>query len=68
VILDAKYDRQSLRAAVIDLARSQSIPLQIVHCMAPEEVLRDRFAHRTGDIADATPIRFLLVSGCWSSE
>jgi uncharacterized protein len=54
VILDAKYDRVSLRAAVIDLAQSRSIPLQIVHCTAPEQVLRARLEQRTGDIADAT--------------
>ena len=54
VILDAKYDRQLLRGTVIDLARSLSIPLQIIHCTAPDRVLRDRLQRRTGDIADAT--------------
>jgi uncharacterized protein len=53
-ILDAKYDRQSLRAAVIDLAADRGIPVQMIHCIAPVDVLRDRLAHRTGDIADAT--------------
>jgi uncharacterized protein len=54
VILDAKYDRVSLRAAVIDLAQDRHIPLQILHCTAPEDVLRTRLQQRTGDIADAT--------------
>ncbi|WP_310483814.1 AAA family ATPase [Chamaesiphon sp. VAR_48_metabat_403] len=54
VILDAKYDRWRLRAAVVHLATDRGIPLQIIHCTAPEAVLRDRLAHRTGDIADAT--------------
>lgn len=54
VILDAKYDRQLLRGTVIDLAQSLEIPLQIIHCTAPAQVLRDRLQHRTGDIADAT--------------
>ena len=54
VILDAKYDRQLLRGAVIDLAQLLEIPLQIIHCTAPVQVLRDRLQHRTGDIADAT--------------
>jgi uncharacterized protein len=54
VILDAKYDRQSLRTAVVDAATTGEIPLQIVHCTAPESVLRDRLVQRTGDIADAT--------------
>jgi uncharacterized protein len=54
VVLDAKYDRVALRAAVIDLARTQNIPLQVFHCTAPDEILRDRLRQRTGDIADAT--------------
>jgi uncharacterized protein len=54
VILDAKYDRVSLRATVIDLAQDRRIPLQIFHCTAPEDVLRARLQQRTGDIADAT--------------
>lgn len=54
VILDAKYDRAALRANAIDLADFQQLPLQIMHCIAPVEVLRDRLSARTGDIADAT--------------
>lgn len=54
VILDAKYDRQALREAVITEATAHQIPLQIIHCDAPLEVLRDRLHNRTGDIADAT--------------
>ncbi len=54
VILDAKYDRVSLRAAVLNLAQTRDIPLRIFHCTAPDVVLRDRLQHRTGDIADAT--------------
>lgn len=54
VILDAKYDRTSLRADAIAQAQSQQIPLSILHCTAPQEVLRDRLQQRTGDIADAT--------------
>ena len=54
VILDAKYDRQTLRSAVITQAQNNQIPLEIVLCTAPEEVLRDRILARTGDISDAT--------------
>ncbi len=54
VILDAKYDRTTLRTNAIDLADFQQLPLQIIHCTAPFEVLRDRLAARKGDIADAT--------------
>ncbi|GAB4140188.1 MAG: bifunctional aminoglycoside phosphotransferase/ATP-binding protein [Cyanobacteria bacterium J069] len=55
VILDAKYDRQALREAAIAQASAQSIPLDIIHCTAPLDVLSDRLSQRTGDIADATP-------------
>jgi len=54
VILDAKYDRASFRGEAIAQATSRQIPLQILHCTAPIEVLRQRLQQRTGDIADAT--------------
>lgn len=54
VILDAKYDRQALRQAVIQRATTAQLPLQIIHCDAPRELLQQRLQHRTGDIADAT--------------
>ena len=54
VILDAKYDRQALRQKVITQAETHGIPVRILHCTASLPVLRDRLAHRTGDISDAT--------------
>ncbi|MBD2460723.1 AAA family ATPase [Oscillatoria sp. FACHB-1407] len=54
VILDAKYDRQNLRQEAIAQARANQLPIQLIHCTAPLEVLSDRLQHRTGDIADAT--------------
>lgn len=54
VILDAKYDRASLRIDAITASKLHQIPLQILYCTAPLEVVRDRLALRTGDIADAT--------------
>ncbi|MEA5576370.1 AAA family ATPase [Anabaena sp. UHCC 0451] len=60
VILDAKYDRQHLRQNVIAQATQHQLPLQIIHCTAPLEVLQERLVNRTGDIADATAD--LLVS------
>lgn len=54
VILDAKYDRQALRQSAIAQAQTAQIPLQILHCTAPLEVLQERLQNRKGDIADAT--------------
>jgi uncharacterized protein len=65
VILDAKYDRQSLRTAVIDLAQSEAIPLEIIHCTASASILVDRLAQRTGDIADATVELLASQQAAW---
>jgi predicted kinase len=57
VILDAKYDRISLRSQAIGLAQNQNIPVEIVYCDAPLEVLQQRLRDRSAannDIADAT--------------
>ncbi len=54
VILDAKYDRAALRGDAIAQSQSHNIPLQIIECTAPVEVLQERLHNRTGDIADAT--------------
>ncbi len=64
VILDAKYDRQVFRQEAIQAARaiassnaqaeSSQLPVQIIHCTAPETVLRDRLLSRSDDISDAT--------------
>jgi aminoglycoside phosphotransferase family enzyme/predicted kinase len=53
VILDAKYDRQSLRQAAIAQAQTANLPLQIYHCTAPLSMLEDRLQQRQGDISDA---------------
>jgi uncharacterized protein len=67
VILDAKYDRVSLRAAVIDLAQDRGLPLQMIHCVAPEHVLRDRLQQRMGDIADATVDLLTSQQAAWEN-
>jgi uncharacterized protein len=54
VILDAKYDRHSLRQAALAAATAAQLPIHFVQCTAPLSVLRDRLQKRTGDIADAT--------------
>ena len=54
VILDAKFDRQNLRTDAINQAQSHGLPLQIIYCTAPIEVLQERLQQRRGDIADAT--------------
>ena len=53
IILDAKYDRLSLRQPVITKAQDLNVPLKIVYCTAPESVLRDRLNQRQNDLSDA---------------
>jgi uncharacterized protein len=65
VVLDAKYDRVLLRVAVHDLAKTRGIPFQIVHCTAPEQVLRERLIHRIGNIADATVDLLASQQAAW---
>ncbi|MFQ4134952.1 AAA family ATPase [Nodosilinea sp. PGN35] len=54
VILDAKYDRNRLRQSAIERVQAVALPLSILHCTAPPEVLEQRVRDRAGDIADAT--------------
>jgi uncharacterized protein len=54
VILDAKYDRQATRQTAITQAQAQSVPLQILYCEAPLDVLKARLQQRQDDISDAT--------------
>lgn len=54
VILDAKYDLQARRTEVIAQAQRWHLPLEIIYCTAPEQILRDRLAKRTGDVSDAS--------------
>jgi predicted kinase len=53
VVLDAKYDRETLRQPALDQAQVVGIPAQLLHCTAPPEVLESRVRQRSGDIADA---------------
>ncbi|MBF2034780.1 MAG: AAA family ATPase [Leptolyngbyaceae cyanobacterium T60_A2020_046] len=54
VVLDAKYDRETLRQGAIAQIQAANLGVAIVYCTAPIEVLRSRVQQRTGDIADAT--------------
>jgi aminoglycoside phosphotransferase family enzyme/predicted kinase len=54
VVLDGKYDRVNLRKSVIESCHSHQLPLHILECYAPLEILRSRLQQRQGDIADAT--------------
>ena len=54
VILDAKFDRHQWRNRVIEIAKKDNIPLTILSCYAPVEILSARLSKRKGNISDAT--------------
>ncbi|MDX2255462.1 MAG: AAA family ATPase [Pseudanabaenaceae cyanobacterium bins.39] len=57
VILDAKYDRVALRSQAIAAAQAVNVPVEIIYCDAPPEILAQRLRDRAAannDIADAT--------------
>ncbi len=56
VILDAKFDQRHWREQVIAAATEGNLPLRILHCDAPSEVLRERLLarHPGQEVTDAT--------------
>ncbi len=54
VILDAKYDREAARTNAIATSKNHQLPVEIIHCTAPEAILRDRLSTRTDQVSDAT--------------
>ena len=67
VILDAKYDRQAVRLALAEEAEASNLPLKILHCTAPRDVLAERLQQRSGDIADATADLLEMQQAGWES-
>ena len=67
IILDAKFDRFSLRQQAIDKALSNNILLKIVQCTAPLNILRERIDKRKGDISDATVDLITSQQSQWES-
>jgi uncharacterized protein len=54
VIVDATFLRSAERARFRGLAQRHGVPLTILHCTAPEPVLRTRLAERARQMKDAS--------------
>ncbi|CAM2070495.1 AAA family ATPase [Sulfidibacter corallicola] len=54
VIVDAKFDRQTWRAQLLQAANEAQLSLHFCWCRADEPILRHRLTHRIGDVSDAT--------------
>jgi uncharacterized protein len=63
VILDAKFDRQTLRHQAISGAGA--LPVRVIHYQAPLDILTQRLDHRTGDVADATADLLVAQQAAW---
>ena len=53
VVLDAAFLRRHEREAAASLARRLHVPWRIVHCEAPDGLLRTRLRERRGDASEA---------------
>jgi hypothetical protein len=54
VIVDAAFLRSGERRRLLDLAQQSHSPVAIVHCRAPDAVLRQRVAARSATRTDAS--------------
>lgn len=53
VILDAAFLKRAERDAAREIARAAGVPLRILHCDAPDGVLRERLLARRADASEA---------------
>jgi hypothetical protein len=53
VILDAAFLKRAERDAARECARTAKAPFRILHCEAPDGLLRERLANRRGDASEA---------------
>jgi predicted kinase len=54
VIVDAAFLRRGERGRFLELARARGLPCAILHCQAPDAVLRERVAARAAARSDAS--------------
>lgn len=67
-VLDATYLRHIQRRPVLQLARELGVPLRIVHCDLPLDLLRSRVRARRlagGDVSDADEKVLLKMAEQW---
>jgi uncharacterized protein len=53
VILDAAFLKRDERLRALALAQERGVPLEIIACEAPMQVLRERLLARRGDASEA---------------
>jgi predicted kinase len=65
VIVDASFREQSRRAAFFELAARLCVPVVLLECQAPADVIRERLASRQGDASDADWSIYEAASRAW---
>ncbi len=53
VVVDASFTRDAWRTGLVELAGRWGVPVTLLRCDAPDEVVRGRLASRAGDASDA---------------
>jgi len=69
-ILDATYLRRAYREPPVSLAEELGVPVRVLHCDAPLDVLRDRVRARTAtgsDVSDADEQVLLMLAATWEA-
>jgi aminoglycoside phosphotransferase family enzyme/predicted kinase len=65
VLVDANFRREDQRRLFLDLARRRGVPVRMLHCSAPDEVVRQRLAARRGDPSDAGWEEYQKLAAEW---
>ena len=57
-ILDATFQKAAQRSVIFDLARRRDVPLALVHCHAPDSLVRERLFRRAQEGTDLSDGRW----------
>ncbi|MER3416434.1 MAG: hypothetical protein C4297_09520 [Gemmataceae bacterium] len=65
VIVDAVFPSEKRRQQFLQVARRWGVPVLLLLCQAPPEVIRQRLDNRSGDVSDADWQVYLQASARW---
>jgi uncharacterized protein len=65
VLIDASFHEESRRQFFLDAAKRWGVPACLILCQADPDVVRERLAHRQGDVSDAEWATHTAMSRRW---
>ncbi len=65
VLIDASFKEERRRLAFVDVARDWGVPVRILECVSPPNLVRKRLARRTKDPSDADWSIYEHVRATW---